>query len=81
MGFALHSSELPHLMPVVQASESSLSYLVEDLQARRHECLSGGKSGADLENWVNALQRQGRPLVASSEGRANLEAWLDLVDG
>jgi hypothetical protein len=81
MGLALHSSELPSLNSVTQAPHSSLSFLVEDLQARRHDSLSGGKSGEDLEAWVNALQRQGRPLVASTQGRADLEAWLALVEG
>ncbi len=81
MGLAFHSSELPYLNSIIQAPQSSLSFLVEDLDARRHESLGGGKSGADIEAWINALQRQDRPLVASTQGRANLEAWLALVEG
>jgi len=78
MGLAFNSSEVPHLTPVVQIPQYSLSFLTEDLQARRHESVD---AGADLEAWVNALQRQERPLVASTQGRANLEAWLALVEG
>ncbi|MGE4063488.1 MAG: hypothetical protein AB7E79_08975 [Rhodospirillaceae bacterium] len=80
MGLAFVSADAPHLNPVMQAAEHSLSFLMEDLQTRRQACLIG-KSGADLEDWVNALQRQGQPLVASTQGRANLEAWLALVEG
>jgi hypothetical protein len=76
MGLAFHSSDLPHLNPVLQAPQYSLSFLMEDMQARRHE-----GAGADIEDWVNALQRQDRPLVASTQGRADLEAWLALVEG
>ncbi len=81
MGLAFQSVEIPHLTNVMQASGSSLTFLMDDLQARRRECLNGGKSGADLEEWVNALQRQEHPLVASTKGRANLEAWLNLTEG
>ena len=78
MGLALQSHDLPHLRAVQQVPENSLSFLMEDLQA--HTNTSAGKSGNDLEAWVNALHRQGRPLVTSSQGRANLEAWLALVE-
>lgn len=81
MGLASYAIETPYLTSVMQAPESSLAFLMDDLQARRRECLSGGKSGADLEDWVNALQRQGQPLVASAQGRTNLSAWLTLVEG
>lgn len=79
MGLALHSLEMPHLIPVMQDPGSSLSYLVDDLQACRYESPALTDSSADLEDWMNALQRQERPLVASTQGRANLEAWLELV--
>lgn len=75
MGLALQRVEFPDLIPVTQAAESSLTFLVQDLQARRTDGAS-----VDIEGWINALQRQGRPLVASSQGRANLKAWLALVE-
>jgi hypothetical protein len=81
MGLAFHSSELPNLNAIIQAPHSSLSFVMEDFQAGGHESHGGGKSSADLEAWVNALQLQDRPLVASTQGRANLEAWLALVEG
>jgi hypothetical protein len=81
MDLEIHSVEMPHLIPVMQGPASSLAFLMDDLQARRRECLSGGKSGTDLEEWVNALRRQAQPIVASTQGRANLEAWLALVEG
>lgn len=77
---AYHSVEMPHLTPVMQVSDNSLAFLMEDLQHRRSPWLAGANSGDDVENWVNALQRQAYPLVASTQGRANLEAWLALVD-
>lgn len=80
MGVAISGGEFSHLIPVMQGTGHSLSFLMDDLQARRRECLIGGRSGADLEDWINALQRQGQPLVASTQGRANLEAWLALVE-
>jgi hypothetical protein len=80
MGLAIHPAEMPHLIPVMQASESSLTFVVEDLNARRHATVNAGNSGADLETWLNALQRQTKPIIASSQGRANLEAWLALVE-
>lgn len=78
MGLAVYSHEMPHLAPVMQDPESSLTFLVEDLQGCR---APSNQSGADLEAWLTVLHRQGRPLVASTQGRANLEAWLTLVDG
>ncbi|MCA0201308.1 MAG: hypothetical protein LCH56_10770 [Proteobacteria bacterium] len=80
MGLALQSIEMPHLIPVMQDSGSSLTYLVDDLQACRYDSPALTESGADLEDWMNALQRQERPLIASTQGRANLEAWLELVN-
>ncbi len=80
MGLALQSLEMPHLIPVMQDSGNSLTFLVDDLQARRFESPAHTESSADLEDWMNALQRQERPLVASTQGRANLEAWLELVN-
>ncbi|MGE3475973.1 MAG: hypothetical protein AB7H70_09210 [Rhodospirillaceae bacterium] len=80
MGLALHSLEMPHLIPVMQDPESSLTFLMDDLQARRYETPAAADSSADLQDWMNALQRQERPLVASTQGRANLEAWLELVN-
>lgn len=78
MGLAVHSYEMPHLIPVMQDPESSLTFLVEDLQGSR---MPSNQSGADLEAWLSALHRQGRPMIASTQGRANLEAWLALVEG
>ncbi len=76
MGVAIQPSELPQIQPLVQAPESSLTFLVQDLQGQAQTRATAG----DLESWINALQRQGRPLIASSQGRADLEAWLALVD-
>jgi len=78
MGLALQSHDLPHLRAVQQAPENSLPFLMEGFQAHSH--MSAGKSGLDLEAWINALHRQDRPLVASTQGGANLEAWLALVE-
>ena len=78
MGLALHSHEMPHLIPVMQDPETSLTFLVEDLQAGR---APSHQSGADIEAWLTVLHRQGRPMIASTQGRANLEAWLALVEG
>lgn len=80
MSLAFHTADMPHLIPVIQDSDNSLTYLVSDLQARRHQSSSFIGSSADLEAWMNALQRQGQPLVATNQGRANLEAWLALVE-
>ncbi|MGE3334208.1 MAG: hypothetical protein AB7I36_11235 [Rhodospirillaceae bacterium] len=68
------------MAPVIQDPESSLTFLVDDLQACRYDSPAHAHSGADLEDWMNALQRQERPLIASTQGRANLEAWLELVN-
>lgn len=76
MGLSFQAIESPEIIPVVQAAESSLTFLVEDLKIRRHQA----GPATDVEGWLNALHRQGRPLVASSQGRANLEAWLTLVE-
>lgn len=78
MGIALHSHDMPYLIPVTQDPETSLTFLVEDLQACRAPT---DQSGADLEAWLTVLHRQGRPMIASTQGRANLEAWLALVEG
>ena len=81
MGLGIHHSvEMPHLIPIMQASENSLTFIVEDLDARRRATVSATNSGADVETWLNALQRQVKPIIASSQGRANLEAWLALVE-
>jgi hypothetical protein len=80
MTLALQRHDMPHLLPVMQDPESSLTYLVNDLAVRRNDRPGSTTSGADLEAWMNALHRQERPLVASTQGRANLEAWLALVE-
>ena len=76
MGFALHTADLPQILPIMQAPETSLTFLVQDLQTQSQ----GESRSGDVESWINALHRQGRPLVASSQGRADLEAWLALVE-
>lgn len=76
MGVAFHTSDLPQILPVMQAAETSLTFLVQDLQSQAQ----GESAAGNIESWINALHRQGRPLVASSQGRADLEAWLALVE-
>lgn len=80
MHLAPLSSEASHLRPVVQTAEASLSFLMEDLRAHRAALVQEPAPSADMENWMNALQRQATPLVASSAGRANLKEWLALVE-
>jgi hypothetical protein len=79
MGLALQSIDMPHLILVMQDPGASLTFLVDDLQARRYDLPALTESSADLQDWMNALQLQERPLVATTQGRANLDAWLELV--
>ncbi len=61
------------------ASENSLTLIIDDLMRQRAQ--GPAKAAAvDMESWLNALQRQSRPLLQSETGRASLEAWLDLVE-
>ena len=64
---------------VTTAPENSLTLIVEDLL---HARVAGGNpsAGSDWEAWLNALSRQAAPIITSSSGRAQLEAWLDVVE-
>ncbi len=66
---------------LVFSSNSSLTLIVSDLLRQSRE---GAGPVADTDNgqedWINALSRQTSPLLQSTAGRENLEAWLAAVD-
>ena len=67
---------------ITYASEVSLTLIVDDVaRARRSGPIESVSGPMDLSSWLNALQRQTAPLVHSKSSRANLEAWLDAVEG
>lgn len=66
---------------VTTLPEVSLTLIVNDILRQQHEASLYPKAvPLDLTTWLNALQRQGQPLVHSKVLRDNLEAWLDAVD-
>jgi hypothetical protein len=79
MALEIQVAGTQHLVPVMQASDNSLTFLMEDLYARRQEGPENTKSSADVEAWINALHRQTVPIVGSSAGRTNIKEWLALV--
>ncbi|MBL8643236.1 MAG: hypothetical protein JNK21_04830 [Rhodospirillaceae bacterium] len=66
---------------VVFSPTSSLTLIVDDL-LRQSRYGSGplADTQPDIEDWINALQRQSTPLIHTTAGRANLEAWLAEVE-
>ena len=55
----------------------SLTQIVDDAAYLRREGRARlPADGADLEAWLNAVQRQSTPLIQSRARRAELEAWL-----
>jgi hypothetical protein len=71
----------PGVEDILHSSESSLTLIVDDLtRQRRDAAIYPDSETPDLDGWLNALQRQARPLINSPKGLANLEAWLDAVD-
>ncbi|MSO97532.1 MAG: hypothetical protein EXR11_04835 [Rhodospirillaceae bacterium] len=71
----------PSVEKIAQASGSSLTLIVDDLaRQRRDAAIYPDSETPDLDDWLNALQRQATPLVHSRKGLANLEAWLEAVD-
>lgn len=60
---------------ITAAPDCSLTFLMGDLGRGSHQAAQ-----ADVEAWLNALARQAVPIVASLNGRAQLEAWLDAVE-
>jgi hypothetical protein len=59
----------------------SLTQIVDDAaHVRREGSVSVSAVGADIEAWLNAVQRQSTPLIQSPARRAELEAWLAAAD-
>ncbi len=65
---------------VTYSPRHSLTLIVDDIARHRREAAQPTGAPIDLDAWVNALQRQSQPLIASKEGKAHLLAWLDAVD-
>jgi hypothetical protein len=59
---------------------SSLTHVIEDMQRQPLDGATQPVARTDeLQDWLNALQRQATPLIFSKSGRANLEAWLESI--
>jgi len=64
---------------VAYSSDSSLTLLVDDFARERGPTPMALDASIDLQDWYNALLLQSAPLIHSTTGRANLEAWLEQV--
>jgi len=66
---------------VAYSSESSLTLIIDDLLRQRQAGLGRvAETTPEVEDWINALQRQSSSLLHSKAGRENLEAWLEQVE-
>jgi hypothetical protein len=66
---------------ITYESPFSLTQLVEDTALLRQQGAPNATgTGPNLEGWLNAVQRQNRPLIQSEARRADLEAWLEAAE-
>jgi len=71
------------LESVTTSSPFSLTQIVDDTASLRRggfRLSIGPADGVEVEAWLNAVQRQARPLIQSEARRADLEAWLAAAD-
>jgi hypothetical protein len=62
------------------APPQSLTFIMDDIARHRRESAHSTGASDDLDGWLNALQRQAKPLISSKAGKDELLAWLDAVD-
>ena len=66
---------------ITHSPTSSLTLIVDDIARERRELVAATpQAPGDMAAWLNALQVQSTPLVASKAGRADLAAWLEAVE-
>lgn len=65
---------------IAYSAENSLTLIVDDIARQRRAGQMLPPLDQDLEDWLNAFQRQAMPLIYTKQGQANLEAWLAAVE-